>query len=137
MNDQQDQDLRTGGRREPGTADVTRLEDRTAVVDVRGEHDLSTVPALTATLERGCAHARVVVDLAECTFIDSTVIAALLRAARTVQGRGGAFALVIPPEQSNVARVATTIHLGDLVALHPSRASALASLEGSARGAGA
>jgi anti-anti-sigma factor len=100
-----------------------------AVVTVHGEHDLSTEPALTRALEEAAAHSNVLVDLSECEFIDSTVIAALLRVARTVTDRGERFALLIPAAQRQITRIAEMTHLGELLPIHPAREAALASLE--------
>jgi anti-anti-sigma factor len=103
-----------------------------AVVTLRGEHDLSTEATLTNALDKAAAHSNVLVDLSDCAFIDSTVIAALLRAARIVTERGERFALLIPAAQRQITRVAEMTHLGELVSIHGSRAAALASLQGSA-----
>jgi anti-anti-sigma factor len=101
-----------------------------AVVSLRGEHDLSTAPELADALEQAGAHSNVVVDFSECGFIDSSVIAVLITAARTVRARGEELLTVIPPEAANVARVAHMVHLSELVPVHSSRDDALASLGG-------
>jgi anti-sigma B factor antagonist len=103
-----------------------------AVVSMRGEHDLSTEPALSAALAEASAHSHVLVDLSECKFVDSTVIAALLRVARSVTGRGERFALYIPAAQRQVTRIAQMTHLGELVPIHVTREAALASIRGEA-----
>jgi anti-anti-sigma regulatory factor len=57
--------------------DVTVIEPRqgAAVVELRGEHDLSTQPELSDLLAGLIAgHELVVVDISEATFIDSTFI---------------------------------------------------------------
>jgi anti-sigma B factor antagonist len=98
-------------------------------VDVRGEHDLSTAPALVEALERAAGHANALVDLSECTFIDSSVISALLRAAQAAQTRGDRFVLVIPPSQERVSRVADLTGLVELLDVRASREAALLSIE--------
>jgi anti-anti-sigma factor len=95
---------------------------------MRGEHDLSSLPVLRPAFEQATAHSNVVVDLSDCAFIDSTVIALLFRAAKVVQVRGEQLALVIPPEQRQVARVAAMTGLSDFFAVHSSRETALAGL---------
>ena len=48
------------------------------VLGLRGEHDLSTVEVLAEEIERQFREApRVIVDLSEAAFVDSTVICAL------------------------------------------------------------
>jgi anti-anti-sigma factor len=101
-----------------------------AVVRMHGEHDLGTEPALMRALAEAAANSNVLVDMSECDFIDSTVIAALLRVARTVTERGERFALYIPAAQRQITRIADMTHLAELLPIHTSRAAALASLRG-------
>ncbi len=130
MNDEQHDPTSQGLQRpEPGTIELTHHVPGLAVVDVRGEHDLSTVPALSAVLEQAAAHSHVIVDLSECTFIDSTVIAALLATAHAVKARDERFVLVIPSEQRRIARVAEMTGLPALVDVRTTREAALASVE--------
>jgi anti-anti-sigma factor len=118
-----------GGEGDSGTAGVHHEAPGVAVVTLRGEHDLSTEPALTAALEEAAAHSSVLVDLSECDFVDSTVIASLLRVARTVTERGERFALLVPAAQRQITRIAEMTHLGELLAIHTTRASALADVQ--------
>ena len=66
----------------PFEASAAQLEDGIRIVAVRGELDLSTAPELEGPLDEAIAagDATVVVDLAECEFIDSTGIALIVRA---------------------------------------------------------
>jgi anti-anti-sigma factor len=95
---------------------------------MRGEHDIGTEPALADALAEASAHSHVVVDLSDCTFIDSTVIASLIKHASALEERGERFALVIPPEQRHVSRIAQMVRLSEFLAVHDSRDAALASL---------
>jgi anti-anti-sigma factor len=53
-----------------------------AVVALCGEHDVSTVPALRAELDAILAtSAKVIVDLSEATFVDSSIVGVLFHAA--------------------------------------------------------
>ena len=56
-----------------------RLRDGTRIVAVAGELDLYTAPELEQAL-LAIDGARAVVDLSECTFIDSTALALLVEA---------------------------------------------------------
>jgi len=118
----------SGVRARPGSAEVVHREPGLAVVEVRGEHDLSTEPALTRALEQAAERANVLADLSDCTFADSTALTALIKAAQAVQARGDLFAVAIPPRARQVARVAQMIGLSDLLALHESRDAALEAL---------
>lgn len=73
---------------------------------VRGELDLATTPRFEAAV--GAPEAdRLVVDLGECTFIDSSAIRALLRAARGQLDAGGSAAVVaVEPTTLRVLEIA-------------------------------
>jgi anti-anti-sigma factor len=103
-----------------------------AVVQLHGEHDLGTEPALMQALGDAAAHSNVLVDMSACDFIDSTVIAALLRVAHTVTERGERFALYVPATQRQITRIAQMTHLAELLPIHTSRSAALASFQGGA-----
>ena len=83
-----------GSGREP----VVGLTERgdALVLSLAGELDLADAPALREALRRAVERSpkRLVVDLAEVTFVDSTVLGALVEA-RAALG-GDAFALAAP-----------------------------------------
>jgi len=114
--------------RDAGTIDVAHDLPGLAVVTLEGEHDLSTREVLTDALERAAAHSNVIVDCSPCTFMDSTVINVLISTANTVAAGGDRLALVIPPEQRRVARVAGMTGLDRLLAVYETREAALAAL---------
>jgi anti-anti-sigma factor len=60
--------------------------DYAAVLTLHGEHDLSTAQRLTESL--AVFLGPVLVDLGECQFIDSTIIAALVRCHRQLAREG-------------------------------------------------
>jgi anti-sigma B factor antagonist len=70
----------------------------------------------------------VVLDLAECSFIDSTGLAVLLRIARRVPGRDGTPGLAIVQGQRQVRRIFEITKLDGRLRLFPTRAEAIASL---------
>ena len=98
-----------------------------AVVKVRGEHDLSSKQALTEALSDASDQLNVLVDLSECTFMDSSVIAAFYVARKSLGARGGRLELVIPPEAITVQRVATITRLAKLVPIHETHRAGIAS----------
>jgi anti-anti-sigma factor len=59
-------------------ATVRRVED-VPVVSLTGELDMATAPQLEEAVERAPAGSRVIVDLSELAFIDSSGIRALLQ----------------------------------------------------------
>lgn len=66
-----------------------------AVVAVRGDLDLATAPRVRAMLEDALAArpARLVVDLADCTFVDASSLSMLLEAHRRMARAGGVLVL--------------------------------------------
>jgi anti-anti-sigma factor len=100
-----------------------------AVVKLRGEHDLSSKQALTKALSDASDQLNVLVDLSECTFMDSSVIAAFYVARKSLGARGGRLELVIPPEARTVQRLATISHLAKLVPIHDTHTAAIASFQ--------
>jgi anti-sigma B factor antagonist len=67
------------------------------VLSLAGELDLYSAPALREALRRAVERSpkRLVVDLAEVTFVDSTILGALVEA-RSQLGGGDAFVLAAP-----------------------------------------
>ena len=97
---------------------TVRTEDHagTAVVVPTGELDLATAPALEAALDRAFASTapRVVLDLRELEFIDSSGLRTLLTARKRADEAGSAFPLVArhrgperTPEIAGVPKVFT------------------------------
>ena len=66
-------------------------------IALRGEHDLSTGPAIEAACDDAWAHSSsIVFDLAGATFIDSTVVGVMVSARRRAAESGGSVAVVAP-----------------------------------------
>jgi anti-anti-sigma factor len=110
-------------------ADITFPRAGVACVTLRGEHDLSTRPLLTAALAQAIEQANVIVDLSECTFMDSSVIAALFQAGRNLSALGGRLELVIPAGTGTIQRTADLTSLASILPVHETAAAALASFE--------
>ena len=76
--------------------EVDRSKPGVAIVALIGEHELYSVSELDGSLEGGLAEGRaIVVDLSRADFIDSSVLAALLRAHEAALQRGVRLALVV------------------------------------------
>src|SRR5215207_1759102 len=100
--------------------------DGVAVVVVRGEIDLLSAPQFDALVDEAILDGGVprplLVDLAECTFMDSSGLAVLLRA-RTRLADGGALAIACP-EGSPPARL-LELAARNLLECYETRADAL------------
>ena len=64
------------------------------IVRVEGDLDMATAPELEEALERADFSKRIVIDLAGCTFLDSSAVRALVATARAAEQAGGDVALV-------------------------------------------
>jgi anti-anti-sigma factor len=95
------------------------------VVRLHGEHDLSSNGALSGELAAGAGNGHVIVDLAVCTFMDSTLIRTLLVAARRAGERGGSVQLVVPVEANAVRRTLELANVQGVLPFHASSAAAL------------
>lgn len=106
--------------------------DGVRIVAVRGELDLSTAPDLEGPLDAAVAApgAAVLIDLAECEFIDSTGIALIVRGWQQLAGNGGGgrFAICAPNQQ--VRRVLDISGLDHSIPIHASRDEGIAALRG-------
>jgi anti-anti-sigma factor len=100
-----------------------------ALVHVRGEHDLSGKAALTEALASASDQLNVLVDLSECTFMDSAVLGVLIPAGQDIKQRGGRLELVIPPEATTAYRVAKLTRLAEFLPIHETHGAGFASFE--------
>jgi anti-sigma B factor antagonist len=100
-----------------------RLDDGTFVVSVAGELDLYTVPALERALLSAEDGGAIVVELSECTFIDSTALGILLAAKRRLGIAGPRLSIVAPSPEVRQPFELTGVDRE--FAFHPCLASAL------------
>lgn len=96
------------------------------VLTLIGDHDLATKPSLVAELATLAPEAAVVIDLTRCTFVDSTVIGAILNTRQPDRPR---VSLVLPPDTSYVVRALSVLGVRDLLPVHPTVEAALEALE--------
>lgn len=123
---------------QPAALEIAPLSAEVAVVTLRGEHDLHSWSEVTLALANASQRRSVLVDLTACTFLDSSMLTALLVTAKQLGLRGGALAVVIPPD-AHVRRIFEIMNVPMLVAVHETRSAALAGLpaDGAAEAAGA
>ena len=89
----------------PFTVRVAQVGDGSVRVHVKGELDLSTSPEFDQALRQEIdAGKRVVVDLSEIAFIDSTGLNTLIGALRACESNGGML-MVSPTMPAQVQRV--------------------------------
>jgi anti-sigma B factor antagonist len=113
----------SGGPLAPFDVSVERL-DGTAVVHVAGELDLATTPSLSAVLhglEQPCD--RIVLDLSELSFIDSTGLALTVTEYQRASRDG--FDLVVAGAEGHVLDVLRVTGLDVALPLAPDVPSAL------------
>jgi anti-anti-sigma factor len=108
--------------------EIETVSAAACTVVLRGEHDLHTADAVATVMELARAYRDVLVDLEQCTFLDSSLINALLQAAKHARERGGALELIIAPGGSPVRRTLEIARIDALLVFHPSRPAGVASI---------
>jgi anti-anti-sigma factor len=93
--------------------------DFAAVVQLIGEHDLATSSAIEQAL--GAIQGNVLLDLSECTFIDSTVISVVVVDHRTRGREGHRLELLVPAESASVSRTLQIAGVDQLLTVQTSR----------------
>ncbi|HXG76174.1 MAG TPA: STAS domain-containing protein [Gaiellaceae bacterium] len=102
---------------------VEALPDGGLVAHVAGELDMATTPRLEEALAgRGRAE-RLVVDLGECSFLDSSAVRFLVQAAREREAAGGE--LVLATDDPGIRRVLEITAVDTVLTVHPSVSAAL------------
>ena len=113
------------GRRADFRVELVRPSDEVAVVEASGELDFYTGSEFNACLasavESGAP--RVVVDLTQVTFIDSSALGMLVGIARQSAEHSTELMIVCPP--GNVARVIAITGLNRVFAMYATREEAL------------
>jgi anti-sigma B factor antagonist len=107
--------------RDLGVVETERLGDSLWVLKLAGEHDLSTAPTIEAAFERIAeTGTTVVVDFGGASFIDSTVIRALV----SFMERGENLLLVVP-RRGAVSRALELTGVSALLPVFETRDAAL------------
>jgi anti-sigma B factor antagonist len=103
--------------------------DGVALVAVRGEIDLFTAPELKTALGEAIegGKTRIVVDLEETTFLDSTALGVLIGTVKRLRSRDGRMTIVnVDP---NIAKTFEITGLDQIFTIRSTRAEALAALD--------
>jgi anti-anti-sigma factor len=119
----------------PFQASSSELEGGIRLLEIHGELDLSTATQLEEPLDEAVRSedAAVVIDLADCQFIDSTGIALIVRAWQRVDaaaGNGGKGGLVLCGQNEQVRRVFEVTGLEHSLRVFETRDEAVAALRG-------
>jgi anti-anti-sigma regulatory factor len=89
---------------------------------VSGEHDISTSRELDVAIQQAVDGGRgVIVDLADATFIDSTILRTLVNGHRAATALGVAGLTVVAPPGSVAAQLFELVHASEVLAISPSR----------------
>jgi anti-sigma B factor antagonist len=104
---------------------VTRdlLQDGVVVVRVEGELDMATSDRFEEALGAPAPGGRLVIDLTECTFLDSSAVRLLVGAARAADESAGRVSLVA--RDPGILRVLEIAAVDTMLPVHDSLDSAL------------
>jgi anti-sigma B factor antagonist len=101
------------------------IDDQTHLIELGGEIDLYTAPEfkerMVELIEAG--KKRIVVDLSNATFIDSTTLGVLVGGVKRLRPAGGSLALVCTDE--NITKIFEITGLDRVFPIHESRDGAL------------
>ena len=108
------------------------IDDQRHVVAVSGEIDLFTAPELKSALSEAIesGHTRIVVDLTDTTFLDSTALGVLIGAVKRLRSRDGR--LTIVNVDDNIAKTFEITGLDQIFTILSTRDDAIAALDDAA-----
>jgi anti-sigma B factor antagonist len=108
------------------------LDDGYAVVSIAGEHDLATAPELRRHLDELIGRGETtIIDLSAATFVDSSVLGAILDGRRQADEKGIGFAVAQSENGADaVKRVLDITGLRSELPVHADRAQAIAAATG-------
>ncbi|MDP8968350.1 MAG: STAS domain-containing protein [Actinomycetota bacterium] len=106
------------------------------VLAVRGEIDLFTAPELKQVLAQSieAGRVRIIVDLSDTTFLDSTALGVLIGAVKRLRSRDGALAIVNIDE--NISKTFEITGLDQIFTIVPTREEALHAVDSARDAAG-
>ncbi|MDX6402111.1 MAG: hypothetical protein QOF27_2717 [Gaiellaceae bacterium] len=96
-----------------------REREFAAVVSLRGDHDLATASQVSDAIRS--VEGNVLVDLSQCTFLDSTVIGVLFATNQELEGSGRFLEIVAPRENGRIARTLELVRMRDVIVVHEAR----------------
>ena len=101
------------------------IDEERQVLAVRGEIDLFTAPELKQVIADAieAKRIRIIVDLTETTFLDSTALGVLIGAVKRLRSRHGALAIVNVDD--NIAKTFEITGLDQIFTILPTREDAI------------
>ncbi len=103
--------------------------DGIEIVVLEGEHDLGTVPQVREAFEAAAGEERaLIIDLSPATFVDSSILGAVLDARRHAGEAARGFAVACDGTAEPVRRVLEVTGLMEELPVHPNRETALEAL---------
>jgi anti-anti-sigma factor len=124
-------DLLDGSGPPSGPVTVEVVSERAAVVTLGGDQDVSSRNAVADAFRVAGSGRDLLVDLTDCTFIDSTIIKLLLQTMRVLEEDDARLEIVIDTDpHGHVARVAELMGIADVIPTHGSRSEGIRSLAG-------
>jgi anti-anti-sigma factor len=100
------------------------------VLRLCGDHDASTIATLEPALDAAILdEAAVIVDLSECTFLDSSCVAVLFRARQRAAG-GRLVAVIEPGSAMAASRLLDLVRFSSVVPVYESREDAARAVTG-------
>lgn len=102
--------------------------DAIEIVLLEGEHDLGTLPQVREAFEEAAEDKALIVDLSNATFVDSSILGAVLDARRLAGEAGLGFAVACDGAAEPVRRVLEVTGLAEELPVHPNREAALEAL---------
>ncbi|MBW3652726.1 MAG: STAS domain-containing protein [Actinobacteria bacterium] len=112
------------------------IDEERHVLAVRGEIDLFTAPELKQVLAQSieAGRVRIIVDLSDTTFLDSTALGVLIGAVKRLRSRDGALAIVNIDE--NISKTFEITGLDQIFTIVPTREEALHAVDSARDAAG-
>jgi anti-sigma B factor antagonist len=112
-----------------GRINVDQTDPAQWIVEILGEHDISTAASLTDTLAGIFAQGTtIVIDLSEATFIDSSILGVLINAQHRADHDENEQLAVVAPHNGIPMRLIRMVAADDVLKLFETRAHALAAL---------
>jgi anti-anti-sigma factor len=90
-----------------------------AIVSLRGEHDLATAPEVSDAIRS--IDGNVLIDLSECSFLDSTVIGVLFARNVELERAGKSLEVVVARTNAGVARTLELVRMHEAIVVHEAR----------------
>jgi anti-anti-sigma factor len=102
----------------PGTVAVTFAAPSSVLIALRGEWDVSTQPQLAEALQHARGRQNVVIDLSDCSFVDSTTIGMLITLDHQLAADSGRLEIALPPSHNVVNRAFSLLGVREVLSVH-------------------